>query len=51
MRLIPALFFIALGIWIAFAKPEIAYQAFEYIDFAFTWVVENFKALVDNAKG
>jgi len=51
VKILPALFFIALGIWIAFAKPEIAFAIYHYVDAAFTWVFEFISELLDGAKG
>tara|TARA_R110000868_G_scaffold17494_8_gene76678 strand:- start:5435 stop:5575 length:141 start_codon:yes stop_codon:yes gene_type:complete len=39
MRFIPALFFVGIGIWFAFEKPEIAEMAMVYINMAIEFVV------------
>jgi len=38
MKLIPAIFFIAAGIWIAVNYPEAAQHAYIYIEQAIAWI-------------
>lgn len=38
MKIIPALFFVALGIWATFTFPEHAQQAYQYILQGIDWV-------------
>lgn len=50
MKVIPALFFVALGVWLTFKYPEQATQMFGYIDYGFTWVIEQTKNLIAQIK-
>lgn len=38
MKIIPALFFIAIGIFIAFRFPDFATSAYTYIEVAWLWI-------------
>lgn len=46
MKIIPALFFVAVGVWLAFAYPEMGATAFGYIQYALDWVIAFFQSLV-----
>lgn len=45
MRLFTALFFIAIGIFLAFRYPELMHSVYVYIDAGWNWLVEQFHAL------
>ncbi|WP_240224729.1 hypothetical protein [Rheinheimera hassiensis] len=40
MRFLPAIFFVAVGIWVSFSYPDLAAQAFNYIGRAIEWAKE-----------
>ncbi|WP_157576983.1 hypothetical protein [Pseudoalteromonas rubra] len=40
MKLIPSLFFIAVGIWVTYNHPDVAKQAYFYIEIAVAWAVQ-----------
>jgi len=42
MKLIPAIFFIAAGIWVTVNYPELAQQAYVYIEQAIAWATALF---------
>lgn len=46
MKIVPALFFVAVGIWVAFAYPEIGATAFGYIQLGVDWAITFLKGLV-----
>lgn len=47
MKIIPALFFVAVGIWITYTYPHLANQAYEYIGIAVNWAL----AILNDLKG
>lgn len=46
MKISTALFFVAVGIWIAYTYPEFSVTAFEYINQAFYWAKDKFAELM-----
>lgn len=38
MKLLPAIFFVAVGIWVAYTYPDLAQKTFVYIQYAIEWV-------------
>lgn len=46
MKVLPALFFVALGIWLAFSYPDLAATAFGYIQEGVNWVIAFLKSLM-----
>jgi hypothetical protein len=38
MKVIPAIIFISIGIWLAYTYPEWSAQAFEHIDAVYNWL-------------
>jgi hypothetical protein len=45
MKIGPALLFICIGIWIAYNYPEVAQQAYVYIDAAWQWIKFTFNKI------
>jgi hypothetical protein len=45
MKIVPALFFVAVGVWVAFTYPDVASTAFSYIQLAVDWVVGFFNSI------
>ncbi|WP_290573543.1 hypothetical protein [Idiomarina sp.] len=45
MKVVPALLFVAVGVWLSFVYPEAAAKAFEYIQFGINWVKNFFSNL------
>ncbi|MCO4319949.1 hypothetical protein [Aliidiomarina quisquiliarum] len=45
MKLFTALFFIAIGVFLAFRYPDTMFAVYGYIDIAWSWLVEQFNAL------
>ncbi len=39
MKILPAIFFVAVGIWLTYTHPDIAKQAYSYILVAIDWVL------------
>lgn len=46
MKVIPAIVFICIGIWLAYTYPEWSAQAFEYIDAIYNLIKQKLKEFV-----
>lgn len=47
MKLLPAIFFLSAGIWVAVNYPELANQAYVYIEQAIAWATALFNDLTN----
>jgi hypothetical protein len=47
MKIIPAIFFVAAGIWVAVNYPDIAQQAYVYIEQAIAWATTLFNDVMN----
>jgi len=47
MKIVPALFFIAIGVWAAFSYPEQMQQVYQYLLLGIDWATQAFNDLTN----